>query len=166
MNIIVAVNNDWGIAYQGEQTVVIPEDREYFREITTGGILIMGRKTFESIGKPLPNRKNIVLSNNKDYKAQGAVVVNSFEQALRKIPLNSYHKVYVIGGAEVYNAFLPWCSYVYVTRFYVAAKSDRYFPNLDNLPDWEPVHAGDTLESNNILYSFELYRKKFLTVEN
>jgi dihydrofolate reductase len=162
MNVIVAVNSDWGISYKGEQTAVIPEDRRYFREITDGGIVIMGRKTFESIGKPLPNRKNIVLTNNLNYKAKGVIIVHNMDQALSKIPNNSFHKVYIIGGAEVYNMFLPLCSHVYVTRFFVFDESDRYFPNLDQSPEWELIHVGETMESYNIMYTFELFRNRVM----
>ena len=87
MNIVVAVNNDWGIGYKGKQTIVIPEDREYFREITNGGVVIAGRKTYEAIGKPLANRKNIVLTNNKNFKAPGVTVAHSINEALEIIAL-------------------------------------------------------------------------------
>ena len=158
MNIIVAVNKDWGIGYKGEQTVVIPEDRLFFREITDGGIVIVGRKTFESISKPLTNRKNIVLTNNREFKARGVTVVHSMSQAIEKIPPNSNHKVFVIGGGEVFNQFLPWCLYAYVTRFNVVTESDRFFPNLDKTHGWELMHKGDVLESSGVFYSFDLYR--------
>ena len=160
MNIIVAVNSDWGIGYKGEQTVVMSEDREYFREVTDGSIVVVGRKTFESMGKPLPNRKNIVLTNKKDFKAHGVTVAHSLSQALAKIPNNRFHTAFVIGGAEVYDLFLPWCSYAYVTKFDVRTKSDRFFPNLDELSDWEVMYLGETLESEGLQYSFNLYRNR------
>jgi len=162
MNIIVAVNKDWGIGYKGKQTVIIPEDRNYFREVTDGGIVIAGRKTFEKIGKPLPNRKNIVLTNNRDFNVRGVTVAHSIGQALEKIKPNSSHKVFIIGGAEVYNQFLPWCSYVYVTKIEAISDADRYFPDLDKLSDWELMHQGDIRQSNNIWFSFDLYRSKLL----
>ena len=162
MNIIVAANKDWGIGYNGEQTVIIPEDREYFREITDGGIVIVGRKTFESMGKPLPNRRNIVLTNKRDYQARGVTVAHSMNEALEKIKPNNSHKVFIIGGAEVYNQFLPWCSYVYVTKIEVVTEADRFFPDLDKLTDWELMHQGDILQSNNMWFSFDLYRSKLL----
>ena len=162
MNIIVAVNKDWGIGYRGKQTIVLPEDRKYFREVTDGGIVIMGRKTFENLGKPLPNRKNIVLTNNRDFKVKGATVAYSIGQAFEKIPPNSSHKVYIIGGAEVYNQFLPWCSYVYVTKTDIEAESDRYFQNLDISTEWELIHKGDPMWSGDIQYKFDLYRSAAL----
>ena len=162
MNIIVAVNSDWGIGYKGAQSVIVPEDRQYFNEVTDGGIVIVGRKTFESMGKPLPNRKNIVLTNNRDFKVRGVTVAHSFDRALEKIPANSGHKVFVIGGAEVYHLFLPWCAYVYVTKFNIAPVSDRFFPNLDSSPDWELIHPGDINQSGDIQYSFDLYRSSLL----
>jgi dihydrofolate reductase len=137
---------------------VIPEDREYFQQVTDGGIVVVGRKTFESIGKPLPNRKNIVLTNKRGYSAKGVTVAHSMSEALDKIPANNRHKVFVIGGAEVYAQFLPWCSYVYVTKYGIKAKSDRFFLNLDKSQDWELMHAGDLNEHEGILYSFDLYK--------
>ena len=162
MNIIVAVNNDWGIGYKGKQTIVIPEDRNYFREVTDGGIVVMGRKTFESLGKPLTNRKNIVLTNNSEYKVRGVTVAHSIGQAFEKIPQNSSHKVYIIGGAEVYNQFLPWCSYIYVTKTNIETESDRYFQNLDISTEWELIHKGNVMFYEDIQYSFDLYRSTAL----
>ena len=162
MNIIVAVNKDWGIGYNGEQSIVIPEDRLYFKEVTSGGIIIVGRKTFESIGKPLKHRKNIVLTNNRDFKARGVTVAHSMNEALERVLPNNSHKVFIIGGAEVYAQFLPWCSYVYVTKIDIETPSDRYFPNLDKLPDWELMHKGDMIRSNDLFFSFDLYRSIML----
>ena len=162
MNIIVAVNKGWGIGLGGEQTVIIPGDRQYFKEITSGGIVIVGRKTFESIGKPLKHRKNIVLTNKRDFKVRGVTVAHSMNEALEKIPQNSSHKVFIIGGAEVYNQFLPWCSYVYVTKIDIETPSDRYFPNLDRLSDWELMHKGDIIKHDDIFFSFDLYRSTML----
>ena len=98
------------------------------------------------------------MTNNREFKARGVTVAHSIGQALEKIPPNSNHKVYIIGGADVFNQFLPWCLYVYVTRFDIITKSDRYFPNLDRLPDWELMHPGDVMESSGVFYSFDLYR--------
>ena len=162
MNIIVSVNKDWGIGFGGEQTIIIPEDRQYFKEITSGGIVIVGRKTFESIGKPLKNRKNIVLTNKRDFNARGITVAHSMNEAFEKIPQNSSHKVFIIGGAEVYAQFLPWCSYVYITKIDIATPSDRYFTNLDKLPDWELMHKGNIIKYNDICFSFDLYRSTIL----
>jgi dihydrofolate reductase len=159
MNIIVAVNSDWGIGFKGKQTVVIPEDREYFREVTSGGIIIVGRKTFESIGKPLPNRKNIVLTNNMDYSAPGISVAHTMAEALKLIPKNSSHSAFVIGGSEVYNQFLPWCTHVYVTKIGTMSKSDRFFPDLDKSPEWDILSIGDINESDGVIYSFDLYKR-------
>ena len=87
MNIIVAVDNNWGIGYKNDLLVRIPNDQKFFREKTTGNVVIMGRKTLESFpeGKPLKNRTNIVITSDKSYKVDGAIVVHSIEEALRKI---------------------------------------------------------------------------------
>ena len=162
MNIIVAVNKDWGIGYKGKQTIVIPEDRKYFREVTDGGIVVMGRKTFENLGKPLPNRKNIVLTKNRDFKVRGVTVAHSIGNVFEKVPQNSSHKIYIIGGAEVYNQFLPWCSYTYVTKTDIETESDRFFQDLDASTEWELIHKGDLMQFEDIQYSFDLYRSTAL----
>jgi len=134
--------------------------REIFRKSFRSGGEHISVEPFESIGKPLPNRKNIVLTSNPDYKPRGVSVAHSMDEAFMKVPVNSGHKVFIIGGASVYNLFLPWCSYVYVTKLFVSTPSDCFFPNLDELPDWELMHPGEVLESNGIHYSFDLYRFK------
>jgi dihydrofolate reductase len=159
MNIIVAVNANWGIGFEGKQTVVIPEDREYFREVTDGGVVIVGRKTFESIGKALPKRKNIVLTNNKDYSAPGISVAHTIAEALKMVPKNNSHSAFVIGGYEVYTQLLPWCTHAYVTKIGDISKSDKFFPDLDKSPEWEILSIGDIRASNGIPYSFDLYRR-------
>jgi dihydrofolate reductase len=139
MNIIVAVNRDWGIGYRGTQSIVIPEDRRYFKRITDGGTIITGRKTFVDFGRPLPNRKNIVLTSSKDFKADGVVVVHSIDEAIEETACDDPGRVFVIGGESVYNLFLPLCTFAHITKIEVAPPSDTYFPNIDNLPDWEMV---------------------------
>ena len=160
MNIIVAVYSDWGIGYNGSQPVVIPEDRRYFREITDGGVVIAGRRTFEDFPGALPNRKNIVLTKDSSYAADGAIVVHSVKEALEETAGVDPDKVFVIGGGEIYRLFLPMCNTAYVTKIEASPESDTFFPNLDALPDWELARSSETLESNGIEYTFCIYLRK------
>ena len=158
MNIIVAVNSDWGIGYNNTQSIVIPEDRRNFQKKTSGGIVIAGRVTFEDFGRPLPNRKNIILSRDRGFRASGVNVAHSLEEALALIADDDSEKVFIIGGGSVYGLFLPMCSFAYVTKIDAAPLSDTHFPNLDDSPDWSLESCGESLESSGIRYSFDLYK--------
>ena len=136
MNIIVAVYSDWGIGYYGAQTIVIPEDRRRFRKITSGGVVIAGRKTFEEIGRPLPDRKNIVLTHDMSYMVSGAEIAHSIDEVLELVADEDPGRVFVIGGSSVYNMFLSLCAYAYVTKIEATPPSDAFFPDLDTLAGW------------------------------
>ena len=167
MNIIVAVNSDWGIGFGGTQSIVIPEDRRHFKELTSGGVVVAGRKTFEDFGKPLLNRKNIILSRDKGFTAYGAVVRHSIDDVLAEAADVPADKVFVIGGESIYRLFLPMCSLAYITKIESAPLSDSFFPNLDELPDWQITEkseqheyiTGNVSQTSIIYYSFILYRK-------
>ena len=159
MNIIAAVGSDWGIGYNSEQTVVIPEDRRRFREITDGSIVIVGRKTFEECGRPLPNRKNIVLTRDRTFKAIGLYIAHSVDEILAMIAEEDTDRVFVIGGGSVYGLFLPICSHAYITKIEAALPSDTFFPNLDESPEWVQESCSETQESSGIRYSFVQYCK-------
>jgi dihydrofolate reductase len=165
MNVIVAVNGDWGIGYNGAQTIIIPEDRRYFRKVTDGGVVIAGRKTFTDIQRPLPNRKNIVLTRDARFKAEGAVVTRSVGEVLSEISGDDPDTVFVIGGGSIYELFLPLCARAYVTKIEATPLSDTFFPNLDALPEWSLESEFKIQNSNyndtvgaGISYSFCLYK--------
>ena len=146
MNIIVAVNNDWGIGLKGTQQIIIPEDRQHFIMLTRGGVVISGRKTFEDCGGPLPGRKNILLTRDKDFTAEGVVTVNSIKQAVGILADGDDSKTFVIGGGEVYKLFLPICEYAYITKINASPVSDTFFPNLDEMSNWSIEHTSMTYE--------------------
>jgi len=136
MNAIVAVYSDWGIGYNGGQTIVIPEDRKRFREITDGGVVIAGRKTFGELRRPLPNRRNIVLTRDCAYAQDGVEIAHSAGEVAALVAEEDPERVFVIGGGEIYRLFLPMCEFAYVTRIDASPQSDTFFPNLDELPGW------------------------------
>jgi len=172
MNIIAAVTSDWGIGYNGVQSIVIPEDRKYFRKLTDNGVIIVGRKTFEEIGRPLPNRKNIVLTRDKNFIAYGAIVVHSIDEVLARTANDDPGRVFVIGGSSVYNAFLPLSTYAYITKIEAAPPSDAFFPNLDDLPGWSQASREPGIRSpefridtgTGARYSFNLYVNNSVTL--
>ena len=172
MNIIVAVFSDWGIGKNGTQQIIIPEDRRFFKEITTGKTIITGRKTFEDIGKPLPNRKNIILTRDKNFKAKDVQVENSIDNLLKTI--TNPVETFVIGGENIYNALLPHCTFAYVTKIDAIPISDKFFPNLDEAPEWsvqKVLRSGvfNDINVNNskpICYSIMLYRRDAAYTQN
>jgi dihydrofolate reductase len=162
MNAIVAVNSDWGIGLGGTQSIVIPEDRRHFWRLTNGGVVIAGRKTFGDFGKPLSGRKNIILTRDCSFKADGAVVVHSTDEVLSEVAGDDPDKVFIIGGGEIYRMFLPMCKLAYVTKIGAAPESDTFFPDLDALPLWtlESSECGMLSAELGIGYSFNAYRNK------
>lgn len=162
MNLIVAVDNNWAIGCRGKLLNSIPEDMKFFRETTIGKAVIMGRKTLESLpnGMPLTQRTNIVLSRNKDFHAKGAVVVHSAAEAIKAAETFDSDDVYVIGGASIYEQFLPLCSVAHVTKMNYAYEADTYFKNLDEDSDWLLAAESEEKTYFDLEYKFEMYLRK------
>ena len=162
MNIIVAVDKNWAIGYQNKLLNSIPEDMKFFRETTTGNVIVMGRKTLESFpnGRPLKNRTNVVITRQKDYEVPGAVVVHSVEEALEYLKGFKSENIYVIGGASIYKQMLPYCDVAHVTVMDYAYQADTWFPNLDEMDDF--VVAADSEEKTyfDLEYCFKMYVRK------
>jgi len=158
MNAIVAVDMAWGIGYNGKQTIVIPEDRAHFKETTSGGVIIVGRKTFEEFPGPLPDRKNIVLTRDRNFSAGGAVVVHSIDEALSEVSGDDPEKVYVAGGGEIYRLLLPLCRLAYVTKIETGQDADVFFPNLDILPNWSIEREIKSIEHDGVRCTILEYR--------
>ena len=139
MNIIVAADSNWGIGKNNQLLVSIPADMKMFRQETTGKVVVMGRKTLESFpnGLPLKNRTNIVLTGNKNYKVNGAIIVHTVEELLEEIKKYPSDEVYCIGGDSVYKQLLPYCDTAHVTKIDFAYEADSHFPNLDEMPEWK-----------------------------
>lgn len=164
MNLIAAVDENWAIGNKGKLLVSIPSDMKFFRQETSGEgkVVILGRKTLESFpgGRPLKNRVNIVLTKNKDFQAEGAVVVHSVEEALEAVKEYDDEKIYVIGGDTIYKQFLPYCKLAHITKIAHAYEADAYFPNLDKMPEWEITGESDEQTYFDLEYRFVRYEKK------
>ena len=139
MNIIAAVDKNWAIGKNNELLVRIPMDQKFFRETTTGKVVVMGRKTLESFpnGLPLKNRTNIVLTQNPAYQGKDAIVVHSMEELHRELEKYDTNDVYVIGGQKIYEQLLDECDVAHITKIDYAYDADAYFPNLDEKPEWK-----------------------------
>ena len=161
MNIIVAADANWAIGYQNSLLVRIPEDQKWFRETTTGKVVIMGRKTLESFPNKLPlkNRVNVVITRDPSYTVEGAVVVHSVEEALEAVKNYPTEDVYVIGGDSIYRQMLDYCDVAHVTRIDYAYQADTYFPNLDEKPEWKITQTSDERTYFDLIYEFVRYEK-------
>lgn len=159
MNLIVAVDKNWGIGKDNKMMWNIPEDMKFFREKTIGHVVVMGRKTMESFpdGQPLKDRVNVVLSRQKGYRLSGALAMHTDEEIKALLEKFDPAEVFVVGGAQVYQQFLPYCSTAYVTKVDQAFDADTYFPNLDELPGWELIEEGEERTCSGLKYRFTKY---------
>lgn len=162
MNLIAAVDENWAIGKNNQLLVRIPADQKFFREMTTGKVVVMGRKTLESFpnGQPLKNRTNIVLTHNKDYVVKDAVVVHSMDELHEELKKYDSDDVFVIGGEKIYEQLLDECDVAHITKIDFAYDADAYFPNLDQNPDWEITGDSEEQTYFDLEYYFYRYEKK------
>ncbi|MFA5134466.1 MAG: dihydrofolate reductase [Patescibacteria group bacterium] len=130
ISIIAAISQNRVIGKNGKLPWAIPEDMRRFRQLTAGHVVIMGRKTFESIGKPLKNRTNIVITRDSSYRAPGCTVVSSLEAALEQAKKVEHTEMFIIGGGEVYRQALPICDKLYLTVVHESIEGDAFFPDF------------------------------------
>ena len=161
MNLIVAVDKNWAIGLQNKLLVSIPADMKFFRETTTEKVVVMGRKTLESFpgGQPLKKRTNIVLTRDKNYDVKDAIVVHNVEELLEELKAYNEEDIYVIGGESIYRLLLPYCKVAHVTKINHAYQADTYFPNLDEMEDWEITGISDEQTYFDLEYEFVRYER-------
>lgn len=157
MNIIVAVDKNYGIGRDGKLLFSIPEDMAFFRSMTKGKTVIMGRKTLESLpdGRPLKGRRNIVLSRDNAFGAENVEVVDSVEELLSIICDDE--AAFVIGGESIYRALLPYCSRAYVTMVDAERDADRFFPRIEDMAEWSIASASEWKQHDGVSYQFREY---------
>lgn len=158
ISFIVAMGNDRVIGYQNKMPWHLPADLAYFKRITNGKPIIMGRKTYESIGRPLPGRRNIVITRNPLFKADGIEVVHSIEEAAKLV---GDTEAFVIGGANIFDQVFDYAQKLYITYIYERFEGDTYFKDF-SLNDWELVSTEKGLkdEKNPYDYEFVVYNRK------
>lgn len=158
MELIVAVYDDWGIGRDGTQPVALSADRKFFREMTRGAMVIVGRKTLADFpgGRPLPNRVNVVLTR-QDAHIEGTMICHSPQEAVEIA--KSSARAMVIGGGSVYRQMLPFCDTAYVTKVHTKPESDTFFPNLDADPAWYMAKTLQSGEENGIAYEMCCYQR-------
>ena len=162
MNAIVAVSLDWGIGKGNDLLFHISPDLKRFRAMTGGGTVIMGRKTLDSMpgGAPLPKRRNIVITRNREFARAGVETAHSVEEALDLVRGDDPEKTWVIGGGEIYRAMLPFCRMCYVTRVYARPACDVFFPDLDALLQWRLFRSEPILTEKDLDYQFVEYQNQ------
>lgn len=156
MKLIAMVDRNWGIGKNGKQPIHIPTDLKRFKELTKNSTVIMGRKTLEALpgGRPLPDRHNIVLSHNPDFKVDGAIVAHDIVELLDIAPKDAF----VIGGETVYRELLPCCNTAYVTKVQGFFFADRFCPDLDELSGWR-VRTESPFMEDNVVFRWVEYER-------
>lgn len=156
---IVAAAENNAIGKDNQLLWHLPNDLRFFKRTTTGHPIIMGRKTYESVGKPLPNRRNIIVTRQAAYAAEGAEVVHSLAAAIESCA--GEPEVFVVGGAEIYKQAIPVVDRIYLTRVHTALPGDSFFPELDEQA-WrlvsEDSHPAD--ERHTYGYTFRVYERR------
>lgn len=162
MKAILAADKNWGIGYNNHLLVSIPSDMKFFRQTTTGKVVVMGRKTLESFpnGMPLKNRTNIVLSGNQNYQVKDAVVVHSEDELMEELEKYDTDDIYVIGGESVYRMMLPHCDTVYVTKIDRAFQADTFFPDLDEMDEWVMTEESEEQTCFDLEFCFTKYERR------
>ncbi len=162
LNLIVAVDKNWAIGKNNKMLWSIPADMRFFREKTTGHVVVMGRKTLESFpnGLPLKQRTNIVLTANPRYHVKDALIVHTIEELLERLKGYDPREVFVIGGESIYRQLLSYCDTAYVTRIDHAYDADTYFPNLDQMPEWTMTEVSEEQTSFDLEFVFTKYERK------
>lgn len=169
MNIILAADRKWAIGKDNDLLIHLPGDLKYFKKMTTGKTVIMGRKTLESLpgGKPLPNRRNIILTRSKDFEVPGAEVFHSIEDVLQLIKSGNLEsdETFIIGGAEIYKQMMPHCDKFYITKIDAELPADCYFVDLDQIEDLKITWRAPVEEYQGTKYQHVLYEREKMADE-
>ncbi|WP_295794972.1 dihydrofolate reductase [Mucilaginibacter sp.] len=157
ISIVVAISENRAIGKDNKLLWYLPNDLKHFKAITSGHTVIMGRKTYESVGKPLPNRRNIIITR-QDIKIEGCEVVNSIKAALELC--RTEREVFIVGGAEIYKQSLHLTDRIYLTVVHKQFEGDSFFPEIKKT-DWLQVSREDHQpdEKNSLPYSFITYER-------
>ena len=159
MKLILAVDKNWAIGMDNKMLYDLKKDLKHFKKTTTGGLVIMGRKTFDSMGRALPNRENIILTRDKDLKRNGALVFNDISEILSYVE-NSPKEAFVIGGAEICELFLDNIDEAIITKIYEESPAVTYLHNFDKDPEFEIVEESEPIDDEGKKIKFVRYKRK------
>lgn len=154
LSIIVAVAENNVIGRNNDLIWHLPRDLKHFKETTTGHHIIQGRKTFESCGKPLPNRTNIIVTRDQNYEVEDCIVVHSLEEAIKAA--ENDNEAFIIGGGNIYKQALPLVDRIYLTKIHEKFDGDTFFPEID-MNDWKIVEKQDFEPDERNRYPFTIF---------
>lgn len=159
MNLIFSADRSWGIGRDNRLLFRAKGDMAFFRETTTGKVVVMGRKTLESLpgSKPLPNRENIVLTRNSGFASEGVAVCTSLPALFARLSGYKDEDVFIIGGQEVYHQLMPYCKRALVTKFDAMAEADSFVPDFDQAPGWQLTEQSPVQTQDALSYTFCTY---------
>ena len=161
MNLIVAVDEKWGIGCDNDLLASIPGDTQYFKEKTTDGVVVMGRRTLESLPKQrgLPKRINYVLTSNSGFEAERCIAVHSEEELFKELEQYDPEHVFIIGGESIYRKFYKNCDKCFVTKMHADLHADKFMVNLDEDEAFKETWKSEMHSENGIDYEFTLYER-------
>jgi len=151
ISIIAAMANQRAIGINNSLPWNLPADMQWFRKCTMGKPIIMGRTTYESIGKPLPGRKNVIVTRNAEYQVEGATVVHSLEQAIEAV--QGEEEAMIIGGSNIYSQALAFANRLYLTEIHSDVEADSWFPEFDQ-GQWQPLSREDHQADQKNIYDY------------
>lgn len=157
INCIAALSKNYQIGINNHMPWHIPEDLNYFKTLTTGKTVLMGRKTYESIGKPLPNRRNIILTHNPAFKADGVEVIHHLDEALSLC--KTLDESFIIGGGQIYKAFLPYTDRLYLTLVDLIIEGDTVFPPFEDNFTCIKTVEGQPTDTTSPHYTFTVWKR-------
>lgn len=162
MNLIVVVDNKWGIGKNNGLLAHLPKDLQYFKEHTLGKAVIMGRKTLESMpgSKGLPKRTNYVLTGNPDFEAENCTILHSEDEMFEVINKYEPDDVWLIGGASMYNRYFGMCDKLYITKIDADLEADTFIFNLDEDPNYEVTSESEPVTENGLTYRWLVYERR------
>lgn len=163
MNLIVCLDENLGIGFNGKLLYHIPQDMQYFKNNTDNKTVIMGRKTYQSLRvKPLPNRRNVILTKSKELSIPNVDICHSKSEVLNLLKDTPSKDIYIIGGSSIYETFLDVTSMAYVTKVYSHSTADTFFPlDFKASHNWILEEKSPIYEYQGLRYSFNVYRKLF-----
>ena len=161
MKAIVVVDSNWAIGCDGELLVHLPRDLKFFKRMTLGKVVVMGRETLESLpgGKPLKDRINFVITRNQSFEAS-CEICHSLDETIKELSKYKNDDIFIIGGGEIYRQFIPYCDEIFVTKVNGDFQADKYFPDIDKMEEWEIIFDGKLLEEEGVFYKFTRYARK------
>ena len=161
ISLVVAAAENNAIGKDNQLLWHLPNDLKFFKNITWGMVVIMGRKTFEAVNKPLPGRINIVITRQADWNAEGTIAATDLQDALQKAKATNCNEIFVIGGGEIYKQSMEIADKIYITRVHAALDGDTFFPEIDE-SKWQLISNQDfeADEKHKYAYSFQTWERR------